>query len=297
MVECEFLFDNQLIAALEKLIRDAKHELLLISPFIDLDARIEDALKEKISKHDFKLRVVFGKNENNIYKSIKKNSIDFLMKFPNIEIRYNERLHAKFFKNDYDYIMTSLNLYDFSLANNIEVGIKVEHSSRGLIGKAVDGAGDLITQGTDKIKQEVFGKGKDIDPIEKFDTIFENSEKKYQTEPIISTKKGVGGLLGAKQLDGYNVVFDQLSLPTKTIDKEKNVNEIKSPIKTYSASQLAKMYNISKSEIDSLMRKSGLINDNKITAKGLSMGLEMKKYMGNDFIAIPSTLDEFRSLK
>jgi hypothetical protein len=40
MEEVSFLFDNQLIAALEKLIKDAKSKLVLISPFIDLDPRI-----------------------------------------------------------------------------------------------------------------------------------------------------------------------------------------------------------------------------------------------------------------
>ncbi len=63
--EVEFLFDNQLISSVEKLIRDAKKSLLLVSPFIDLDARIKDALNEKKERHDFELNVLFGKNENN----------------------------------------------------------------------------------------------------------------------------------------------------------------------------------------------------------------------------------------
>jgi hypothetical protein len=53
MAEVQFLFDNQLIAALENLIKNSKHRLVLISPFIDLDRRIQDALREKLSKHDF----------------------------------------------------------------------------------------------------------------------------------------------------------------------------------------------------------------------------------------------------
>lgn len=97
--------------------------------------RIRDALMEKIALHDFELLVLFGKNENNLYKSIKRDSLDFLMKFPNVEIRYCERLHAKFYQNDYDFIVTSLNLYDFSLAKNIEVGIKFSYSSKGILGK------------------------------------------------------------------------------------------------------------------------------------------------------------------
>ena len=70
-----FLFDNQLIAGVENLIKQDKNSLLIISPYIDLDKRIQDALHEHINKHDFHLLVLFGKNENNIYKSIKQNRL------------------------------------------------------------------------------------------------------------------------------------------------------------------------------------------------------------------------------
>ena len=154
--EVEFLFDNQLISSVEKLIRDAKKSLLLVSPFIDLDARIKDALNEKKERHDFELNVLFGKNENNYYKSIKKDSLAFFKQFPNVEIRYNERLHAKFYQNDSDFIMTSLNLYDYSLANNIEIGVKGSHVQKGMLWRALDATDNLLEQGIDKIKQDVF---------------------------------------------------------------------------------------------------------------------------------------------
>ena len=153
MVEVEFLFDEQLIAALNSLIKTAKHKLLLISPYIDLDERIVDALKEKITRHDFELKILFGKNENNYAKSMKKDSMEFFKQFPNVEIRYSERLHAKFYQNDYEYICTSLNLYDYSLANNIEVGIKTSYAAKGLFGKANDAVGIAINTGVEKVKQ------------------------------------------------------------------------------------------------------------------------------------------------
>ncbi len=162
MEEGIFLFDNQLIASLESLIRSAKHRLVLISPFINLDMRIKDALSEKKELHDFELLVLFGKNEDNLYKSIKKDSLDFLMQFPNIEIRYNERLHAKFYQNDFDFIMTSLNLYDFSLAKNIEVGIRCNYAYRGILGKALDSTDTLLGMGTEKVKQEILGMEKTV---------------------------------------------------------------------------------------------------------------------------------------
>ena len=50
----------------------------------------DKALNEKIKSHSFELQVLFGKNEKDIFKSIKKESLYFLMKFPNIEIRYKK---------------------------------------------------------------------------------------------------------------------------------------------------------------------------------------------------------------
>tara|TARA_B110000908_G_C9897314_1_gene289418 strand:- start:1 stop:234 length:234 start_codon:yes stop_codon:yes gene_type:complete len=72
-----FIFNTKLVDAIEDLIQDSKGELLLISPFIDLSPRIRSILNEKKGLHDFKLRVLFGKNEDNIYNSVKKDSFDF----------------------------------------------------------------------------------------------------------------------------------------------------------------------------------------------------------------------------
>jgi hypothetical protein len=312
MAEVQFLFDNQLIAEVENLIRDSKHRLLLISPFIDLDRRIQDALGEKLLKHDFELLVLFGKNEDNYYKSIKRESLEFLKQFPNIEIRYNDRLHAKFYQNDFDYIMTSLNLYDYSLAKNIEVGIIGNFASKGLLGKVIDGTGTIISQGVDKVGRDVFGVDKELNPIEKFKIIFEASELKYKTEPIIVDKSGIKGLIGGKKLNGFNVKIDNLQnisneSKSKRIEITSNTTiEIKSSSaetgpnissKVQSASQLSKSFGVSQFEITSIMQGAGLINEDTITEIGLAKGLVLKSYMGKDYIAYPSNLTEFNSIR
>jgi hypothetical protein len=313
MADVQFLFDNQLIAAVESLIKNSKHRLLLISPFIDLDRRIQDALREKLSKHDFELLVLFGKNEDNYYKSIKKDSLDFLKKFPNVEIRYNDRLHAKFYQNDFDYIMTSLNLYDYSLAKNIEVGITGNFASKGLIGKVVEGTGTLIAQGVDKIGQDVFGMDNEVNPIEKFQTIFQDSDLKYKTEPIIVDQDGLKGVFGGKKLNGYNVKVNTLWDTIKEIKPNKSATTsviapetiiglktetVSIPSKkTQSASQLSKTLGVSQADIIKIMQQSGLINGDKITAAGLAKGLVIKNYMGKDYIAYPDNLTELNKLR
>lgn len=299
MAEVQFLFDNQLIAGVESLIKEAKNKLLLISPFIDLDRRIQDALLDKKSKHDFELKVLFGKNEENIYKSIKKNSIDFFKQFPNIEIRYSDRLHAKFFLNDFSYIITSLNLYDYSLANNIEVGVIGSYATKGFIGKVIDAPDALINQGVDKVKTDFLGLNKDVNPIEKFQTIFENSELKYKTEPIIINSGGVRGAFGSKKLDGYNVIIDKLDYNKKSeaSTNDSQQTNFNSNQKTLSLSQISKNLGIPATNITEAMQKSGLISGDIITELGKSKGLTIKSYMGRDYIAYPENLTELNDLK
>lgn len=79
-----------------------------------------------LSKNDnpeLEIIVVFGKNEDDISKSMSQEDFNFFKEFPNIEIRYEKRLHAKYFANEENAILTSMNLYGYSQDNNIEFGI------------------------------------------------------------------------------------------------------------------------------------------------------------------------------
>lgn len=299
----KFLFDNQLIAALEKLIRDAKHELFLISPYIDLDNRIKDALREKINLKDFELKVLFGKNGQNHLKSINAESLVFLKQFPNIEIRHNERLHAKFYINDHHYLMTSLNLYNYSLANNIEIGLLGEYASKGIVGRFLESGVEKISEETNKLKDNIFGISKDeVDPLKKLDLIYNDSEVIYKTKPILVEETGIKGIFGGKKMTGFNVesetINDKPRYPAKNVKIEITESikkfEVKTSSKKLSASQLAKSMRVSQNEITALMSKKGLIKDNKITDIGARKGLEMKTYMGNQYIAYPDDLEELK---
>ncbi len=320
IIDVQFLFDNQLIAQVENLIKNSKNELLLISPFIDLDKRIQDALAEKINKTNFKLKVLFGKNENNIYKSIKKDSLDFLKKFPDIEIRYNERLHAKFFLNDTHFILTSLNLYDYSLAKNIESGILVRHSATGFLGKAMDGANNLFSEGVSSVKSSVLGiENNEEDPTIKFYKIFEASDLKFKAVPVLKNKKGFfNGIVGTKEIEVSTITVDELNICFNTIDEnkkpsqnylnistensqtfEENFKIIETTIETserkiISASKIAKSMGIDQVKFIELMEKEGYIKDYKITDLGKANGLELKNYMGREYIAYPDDLEPIK---
>src|SRR6185436_16487929 len=110
----KFLTSNELNAALEKIFETAEDQLILISPFVKLHPRFESSLLTKLSSPKLKIIVVFGKNENNPSRSMDMQELEFFKQFPNIEIRYEKRLHAKYYANEIEALITSMNLYSFA---------------------------------------------------------------------------------------------------------------------------------------------------------------------------------------
>jgi len=118
-----FVYGNALNDELDKLIKGANKFLFLVSPYIKLHDRLKDELRKLPHKESLSLMLLFGKNEDNVARSLKLEHLEFFKKeFPNVEIRHEPRLHAKYYANDSTSILTSMNLYDFSMINNIESG-------------------------------------------------------------------------------------------------------------------------------------------------------------------------------
>jgi PLD-like domain len=303
IIDGNFQFDNQLVAGLELIIKEAKEKLILVSPYIDLDARIRSALQTKLSEKDFTLIVLFGKNEENYLRSIKADSLDFLKEFPNIEIRYEERLHAKFYMNDFQYMVTSMNLYNYSLANNIEFGLVVDYASRGILGKMGDASNKLVEAGVDKVKNSVFGVKDEVDPIEMFGSIIANSELLYKTEPVLKDADGLKSFIGMKKLAGKKILVDQLSGITST-QKEPQVSrtpnetntESRSTVKTLSKTQLAKSLGVTNNRIQEYYESLGYIQGDNITEIGISKGIKMLKGQYGPYIGYPENMEEHKKI-
>ncbi len=119
----KFLEGNELNSEVARILENAKEQLILISPYIKLHDRYASVLKTKKDNSKFKITIVFGKNEEDISRSMKQDDFNFFKEFPNIQIRYEKRLHAKYYANESAAIMTSMNLYSYSQDNNIEAGV------------------------------------------------------------------------------------------------------------------------------------------------------------------------------
>lgn len=124
---------------LDEIIRNATERLMLVSPYIRLHHRTVDALKLLKQTPEIRLTVCFGKAEGQYEKSFHTDALVLLKEMPNIRIVYEERLHAKFYANDNASLFTSMNLYDYSVDNNIEVGVFAVDESRSGRKLAVEG--------------------------------------------------------------------------------------------------------------------------------------------------------------
>lgn len=124
----KFLTGKELDDAICNIIWETERTLLIVSPFIKLD----DYFKKLFNKHENNPRIhiilVFGKNEKSVKKSMSKADFDYFKKFLNVSIIYVPNLHAKYYGNEKQGIITSINLYDYSFKNNIEFGVFSQQS-------------------------------------------------------------------------------------------------------------------------------------------------------------------------
>lgn len=161
----EFLQGDQLNAALSTIFDKAEEDLIIISPFIKLHSRIKDILKSKKENDKLKITIVFGKNEGKISKSFSQEEFEFLKEFPNIEIKYEPRLHAKYYANESSALLSSMNLYDYSQNHNIEFGILTKFN---LLGELT---GNMLGDTLDKEALQYFLK------------VAENSQSLFKRTP------------------------------------------------------------------------------------------------------------------
>lgn len=154
----KFLGGNELNLALGKLFEEAVGEIIIVSPYIKLHESYLRILKAKREDPEIVMTIVFGKNEEDFSKSMKEDDFSFFKEFPNIEIRYEKNLHAKYYANEDIAILTSMNLYSYSQDKNIEAGVLTKtsmfSSDESLDSKAWDYFDRVIEQSTLLYKRE-----------------------------------------------------------------------------------------------------------------------------------------------
>ncbi|MCG7501717.1 hypothetical protein MHM83_07520 [Tenacibaculum sp. Mcav3-52] len=174
----KFLTGKQLEDKLTDIIWNAKKYIVIVSPFIKLDDYVKNILVKVKTHHDIKFYLVFGKNENSRSRSISKEDFLFFTEFKNITILYNKDLHAKHYCNENEGLITSLNLYDYSMINNVEYGV---HFTNSLIST------DKLFQETEVFTDKLMYEKSDVIYLKKpqYSKGFLGVIKKYQDSKII----------------------------------------------------------------------------------------------------------------
>ena len=146
----KFLTTLETSARIEKIIREAKNELTLITPYLKLNKIFLDRLKDADSRN-IKITLIYRKEELN------PEEMEHLKELCNLQLYFCENLHAKCYFNEDLMVITSLNLHQFSQSNNRKMGV-------------------LIKREEDKILY--------LDAIKETDSILKSSIKKMNTNTV-----------------------------------------------------------------------------------------------------------------
>ncbi|QXP58684.1 phospholipase D family protein [Olleya sp. HaHaR_3_96] len=115
----KYLRTSSISAELEILIRDAKKELYIISPYLKLSDQVKELLNDK-EREKVEVRIIFGKQE------LAPSEMGFLENLKYVRLYFSKNLHAKCYLNENKMIIASMNLYEYSQVNNREMGILID---------------------------------------------------------------------------------------------------------------------------------------------------------------------------
>jgi phosphatidylserine/phosphatidylglycerophosphate/cardiolipin synthase-like enzyme len=118
----KYLRTSSISAELENLIRDARKELYIISPYLKLSDNVKELLNDK-EREKVEVRIVFGKQE------LAPAEMSYLEGLSYVRLYFSKNLHAKCYLNEDKMIIASMNLYEFSQQNNREMGILIDTSN------------------------------------------------------------------------------------------------------------------------------------------------------------------------
>ena len=144
----EFLNTTGVSYHLERVIRNANRQLVIISPFLKINTRIKELLEEK-DRAKIDIRVVYGKNE------LRPEENDWLESVISIRTSYRRNLHAKCYMNEEQAILTSMNLYEFSQQNNDEMGVLVSKKDDPVLFDEIDKEVQRILQASEEVRVRV----------------------------------------------------------------------------------------------------------------------------------------------
>jgi phosphatidylserine/phosphatidylglycerophosphate/cardiolipin synthase-like enzyme len=119
----KFLDTTGVSHELSLLLKNADERIILLSPYLQLAPTLKDLIRERISDN-IDISIVYGKEEH-----LNRDDFRFLQELSDVKVYFCDNLHAKCYINESAAIVTSMNLYQYSQQNNLEMGIKVDKTA------------------------------------------------------------------------------------------------------------------------------------------------------------------------
>ena len=175
--------------AIEQLIKNSKEKLYLISPYMQINPLLRTQLEQLDNRFSMiDIRVVSRTDK------INADDMAFLQRLKNVKIFALDNLHAKCYVNQDTAIITSLNLYQYSQQNNVEMGVKIDKATDVSLFEAIDIEVQSILRQSKKYEFTMVKKEVTNIPVKE-------SVKKVQSQPIAK----VGFCIRCGQEIGFNM--------------------------------------------------------------------------------------------
>jgi RNA polymerase-binding transcription factor DksA len=115
----DFLTAKKAAAEIESIISEAKTDgsIILITPYVKIPDDLISRLRQAARLRNVHIKVICRKDD------LRPDQRATIEEIQNLELLFNERVHAKCFYNQDSMVITSLNLYDSSAGENREMGV------------------------------------------------------------------------------------------------------------------------------------------------------------------------------
>lgn len=120
----KFLDTQAISHELMNVIKEAKEKIILVSPYLKVNPQIQERLKTKSKLGTLaEIVIVYGKSE------LKQTELEWIKEIDDLKTYEKGNLHAKCYLNEDKAIICSMNLYDYSQQNNIEMGLLISRQN------------------------------------------------------------------------------------------------------------------------------------------------------------------------
>ena len=134
----ELLTTKETLAVLERIIKTATSHIYVFTYNIKIDPNYLTRLRNA-AKRGVKITIVFGVQNGD------RDLINSILDIPGVKVYYKEYLHAKFFYNEKELLIGSMNLSEASAKNNFELSVVfTENDYQKFIKKVSEEAKEII---------------------------------------------------------------------------------------------------------------------------------------------------------